>query len=987
MPDCRSDGRICGNLGMMCDPMGHCVSAQPPPDGGAGGACVAPFSSCGGSCRLLSDDPQSCMACGMSCGAGQVCQGSVCRPAGAGAIGAGCTQNIDCAAGEFCLDQPRTGWTGGSCSAFCEQQPCPANSVCYPVMGPGTAKACVLRCTGDADCASRPGYLCSQGMCMPDCRSAPQVCTAPKMGLSCDPTGHCVSAPPPADMGGGSSCAPPFTACGAECRLLTDDPKGCGMCGMTCSASQVCQSSTCVAAGTGAFGAACAQSSDCSPGATCLDQGRTGFTGGYCSVLCQSSAECAATAVCFPIMGPSAEGACLQKCAADADCARPGYVCNSGACMPSCTTSPMVCANLKNGSTCDATGHCTTTGGGGCGAGQTQCPTGCVSTATDPMNCGSCGRTCSGGQVCMNGMCQTGSSCMPMSTRSCYSGTPDTLGKGRCVGGVQHCMPNGQWEPTCPGEILPAPEQCGNFVDDDCDNVVDNGCPLALGPSGVTVLAGDTYVLRVSGGTPPYTFSLESAPSGGSITASGAYTAGATPATDIVRVTDAVAATVTLPVGVVSTPQVTLTPPSANGNMPLVKVQIRSTVNATLSATLDGVSQPVTPIQADGTASVDVMAMPPMSMTRVLVVTAQIGAQTGQAMGSYTFDFTPPGAPAITAPTGGATVAGPNVTVTGTADADAASVQIVEGPMVIGSGMVAGGAFTVDVPNLKTGQHTITAKVADAAGNTSSASPSVLFTLTGGAPGPLAANPAGPTTTSSSLVLTATGGTPPYTWAFVTNATGGTLGSDGSYTAGATPGTDVVQVTDSASATANLSIVVNPPPFVAIVSPSSGALLSTTTVQVSAHTNVPSPATIELWVDAAPRQMMPTNAMGDVTMTVTLSPGPHQLQARVPGQQPAVTSALVDITIDTTPPAITILSPTTGAQVSSPFTVSGTTEPNRPVSVLVDGIVAGSTTSDGAGAFSVEVLQSLASGPHTIAANTTDLAGNPGTTSVSVTAP
>jgi hypothetical protein len=67
--------------------------------------------------------------------------------------------------------------------------------------------------------------------------------------------------------------------------------------------------------------------------------------------------------------------------------------------------------------------------------------------------------------------------------------------------------------------------------------------------------------------------------------------------------------------------------------------------------------------------------------------------------------------------------------------------------------------------------------------------------------------------------------------------------------------------------------------------------------------------------------------------------------------------------------------------------VSGTTEPNRPVSVLVDGIVAGSTTSDGAGVFSVEVLQSLASGPHTIAANTTDLAGNPGTTSVSVTAP
>ncbi|HWN95342.1 MAG TPA: hypothetical protein VNT99_09950, partial [Methylomirabilota bacterium] len=62
--------------------------------------------------------------------------------------------------------------------------------------------------------------------------------------------------------------------------------------------------------------------------------------------------------------------------------------------------------------------------------------------------------------------------------------------------------------------------------------------PLALSPATTNVVEGNPVFFTATGGTPPYTFTLATTNSGGSITSNGVYTAGHTLGTDTVRVTD-----------------------------------------------------------------------------------------------------------------------------------------------------------------------------------------------------------------------------------------------------------------------------------------------------------------------------------------------------------------------------------------------------------------------------------------------------------------
>jgi hypothetical protein len=64
--------------------------------------------------------------------------------------------------------------------------------------------------------------------------------------------------------------------------------------------------------------------------------------------------------------------------------------------------------------------------------------------------------------------------CVPGETRPCYSGPVGTQGVGICSEGVSTC--DGTDFGPCEDEVLPGMETC-NGDDDDCDRVVDDGCP------------------------------------------------------------------------------------------------------------------------------------------------------------------------------------------------------------------------------------------------------------------------------------------------------------------------------------------------------------------------------------------------------------------------------------------------------------------------------------------------------------------------------
>lgn len=108
-------------------------------------------------------------------------------------------------------------------------------------------------------------------------------------------------------------------------------------------------------------------------------------------------------------------------------------------------------------------------GGGGSAGGGGTTPTCTPNVACSTGNPGACN---SGHIVCSNNV----GSCVPdVETQSCYTGPAGTSGVGACTAGVQTCIGT---LGTCSGSVTPAPqENCFNQVDDDCNGVINNGCP------------------------------------------------------------------------------------------------------------------------------------------------------------------------------------------------------------------------------------------------------------------------------------------------------------------------------------------------------------------------------------------------------------------------------------------------------------------------------------------------------------------------------
>ena len=93
--------------------------------------------------------------------------------------------------------------------------------------------------------------------------------------------------------------------------------------------------------------------------------------------------------------------------------------------------------------------------------------------------------------------------CVPGETQPCYTGPEGTEGVGQCAAGAATCNELGTGFGACEGEVGPAPEDCSNVTDDDCDKVACAaplwgtifGGPMVDQPAGVAVdSTGNIYV-------------------------------------------------------------------------------------------------------------------------------------------------------------------------------------------------------------------------------------------------------------------------------------------------------------------------------------------------------------------------------------------------------------------------------------------------------------------------------------------------------------
>lgn len=154
--------------------------------------------------------------------------------------------------------------------------------------------------------------------------------------------------------------------------------------------------------------------------------------------------------------------------------------CGGSGCTPTTLRVAIPCGAPGTIETCAYTGPSGTNGVGACKAGYRVC---------NGYTWSECiGQVTPSGEVCdndidenCNGRLNDGCPrCIDGSIQACYNGPPGTEGIGRCTAGTQTCT-DGAWGP-CEGEVTPVGQElCANAIDDDCDDMVDEGCPCNPG--------------------------------------------------------------------------------------------------------------------------------------------------------------------------------------------------------------------------------------------------------------------------------------------------------------------------------------------------------------------------------------------------------------------------------------------------------------------------------------------------------------------------
>ena len=396
---------------------------------------------------------------------------------------------------------------------------------------------------------------------------------------------------------------------------------------------------------------------------------------------------------------------------------------------------------------------------------------------------------------------------------------------------------------------------------------------FVFSPASLATFAQGSIAFSATGGSGKgYAWSMAAAPSGGSITSAGVYSAGATSGvTDTVRITDSLGASAQAQVAV--EPAISVLPQAASvaagGKLAFSATGGSGSgyawtfasnhsggaitpAGAYTAGLTSGVTDTLRVTDSAGlSAQRDLSVVPALVLTPASASVLALGQATFTAaggVGSVTYSLTQaPSGGSITA--GGVYTAGSTGGVTDVVQVADQGGNTATAQVAVFSGLTitpanphtsAGGhlAFSTSVGSatwtLATNRSggSITSGGAYIAGTTTGVADVVSVSASGQTAtttvqvdAPLSITPSSPTVSGgSSLAFSAAGGTGTgYTWKLSQAASGGAISITGAYVAGLTPGSDVVQVTDSAGSAASATVTVNPK---LLISPSSSTVSS-----------------------------------------------------------------------------------------------------------------------------------------------------------------
>ena len=255
--------------------------------------------------------------------------------------------------------------------------------------------------------------------------------------------------------------------------------------------------------------------------------------------------------------------------------------------------------------------------------------------------------------------------------------------------------------------------------------------------------------------------------------------------------------------------------------------------------------------------------------------------------------------------------------------------------------------------------------------------------------------PGGTVGSSYSTTLSASGGTPPYSWSVSSGTlpTGLSLSSSGTLSgtptvAGAFPFTVAVKDTASASASASLSInVASVSPLQITSSQLPGGTVSSAYSATLSASGGTSPYSWSVSSGTLPTGLS-LSSSGALSGTPTVA-GSFPFTVAVKDAASASASASLSINVVTAaPPTVSISNPASGATLSGTTTVSGVASDGLPITSVqlsVDGGAFSNASGTTSWSFSLNT-NSLSNGAHTLTAKVNDSSGNSATSSpVSIT--